>query len=202
MHAGEHGPALPRSRPRTLTLAASAWRAHQRHPLFFVAVTGEGAMRSGGADGNILQHRITMDDTSQQQPCMSDEATRDACGTDAAADGLPGLSMASNPAVSPKQVPCGTRQDPGGSMGAAAGRLPGPTASEPAEEPGRVAFTQLRRRQRCKALDWDAAARKPRASQGLQACAPALACKVVTRPSTSWQLAWCPVLLNTVCKSG
>ena len=185
MHAGECGPALSCSKPRTLTLAASAWRAHQRHPLFFVAVTGGGAVRSGGADGNILQHRITADDAPQQQQLTCGAAVHDACGVDAAAAGLPGLSAASTPALSPQQGPCGPCQNPGGCMGAAAGGLPGRTASEPSEAPGRVAFTQLRRRQRCKALDWDAAAHKPRASKGLQARAPGHACNAAAQPATS-----------------
>ena len=137
MHAGECGPAHPRSKPLTLTLAASAWRAHQRRPLFFVTVSGEGAVRSGGADGNILQHRITADNASQQQQLKCDAAMNDACGMDAAADGLPGQWAASNPALSPEQVP---RQDPGGGMGAAANGPPGPMASEPDEKLGRVAF--------------------------------------------------------------
>lgn len=183
-HAGGCGPAQPRSRPWTLTLAASAWRAHQRHPLFFVAVSGEGAVRSGGADGSILQHRITADDASQRQQPTSDAAAHDACGMDAAADVLPGQSAASKPALSHEQE---LRQDSGGCMGAAADRVPGSGASEPAEKPGRVAFTHVRRRQRCKPLDWDAAARTPRASQGLQARAPGYACSVATQPTTSWQ---------------
>lgn len=197
-HAGGCGLELPRSRPCTLTLAASAWRAHQRHPLFFVTATGEGAVRSGGADGSILQHRITADHASQWQQLTDDAAMHDACSVDAAADGLPGLSAGSNPALSPKQGP---RQDPGGCTGAAARGLPGPTASEPAEKPGRMAFTQLRRRQRCKPLDWDAAARKPRASQGLQARAPAHACSAATLPVTSVATIAMVLCAALVCKA-
>ena len=313
MHAGEDEPALPGSRPLTLTLAASAWRAHQRHPLFFVAVTREGAVRSGGADGNIMQHRInviaserhnllcdagmrggavqcggadgstlqqgTTPDASQRGDCGSRATVRGhqaelhsvqthgaetgkatglaqaaaasggistglpqrpqqpaspvsaaaitgpvevacgspnpdpapgvyraaalndlpgprvsgsadsslqvftgtpspnhdpCCGMGAAANGLPGL-LASKPAGSFGRVACGTSNPdryPGGCMGAAADGLPGPAAGNPAGSPGRLAFTQLRRRQRRKVLDWDMVARKPRASQGLQARMP------------------------------
>ena len=167
MLAGEGGPALPGSRPLTLTLAASAWRAHQRHSLFFVAIRREGAVRSGGADGNILQHRVTAY-APQRQRFPSDAGGADGsvlqnCGTPDAVQRSEGGSRAT---VQGCQAGMHLVQTP------EAHGLPGTPASDPAGSSGRVAFMQLRRRQRRKVLDWDAAARKPRASQGLQARMP------------------------------
>jgi len=164
---------VTRARPTlTLVLVASAWRAHQRQPLCFVAVTAEGAVRSGGADGRILQHRVTAAGAVRSD-CAGGNSLQHlgAAQSVVHSEGIGSRAAQQVPHSEPKQSAAlgiqGDGSGGGGGGGCSGGGAPGPETL--AHIPGRVAVRQLSRSLRRKArAAQDAAIGNQRVAGGLQ----------------------------------